>query len=120
MTRAMITVAIDDVTIERDPTGKLRVKDDGITAAKIKDGEVKTEEIATGSVDTDELATGAVTNLKIADATIKSGKLAFGTWEKIVDRVVTGAAVTSIDITADDAGNPLSLDGAKAYLIIFR
>jgi len=70
MTRAMITVAVDDVTIEKDPTGKLRVKDDGITAAKIKDGEVGKAEIATGGVDTDELATAAVTSLKIQDGTV--------------------------------------------------
>lgn len=35
-------------------------------------------------------------------------------WEKIVDEVVTGSAVTSIDITG------LDLDAAKCYMIVFR
>jgi len=86
MTRAMITVATDDITIERDPIGKLRVKDDGITAAKIKDGEVKSGEIASGAVGSAEIATDAVTADEIVNEVWRN-KLIFviptyaGDWE---------------------------------------
>jgi len=104
MTRAMITVAVDDVTIERDPTGKLRVKDDGITA----------EKIASDAVSAAEIATGAITDPDIADNTVTSGKLAFGTWEKVAEVNVTEAAVTTITVTG------LDLDAAKAYMILME
>jgi len=48
------------------------------------------------------------------DASIPPGKLDFGTWEKIVDTTVSGAAVTSITVTG------LDLDAAKAYMILFK
>jgi len=45
---------------------------------------------------------------------LTSDQLAFGTWEKIVETEVTGAAVTSITVTG------LDLDDAKAYVLLFK
>jgi len=116
MTRAMITVAVDDVTIEKDPTGKLRVKDDGITAAKIASDAVAAEEIAsgavgsaelaTGAVDTDQLATSAVTTLKIANGAVSEAKVASGLMVKKSETSPTAILTKSVnevigDYTAD-------------------
>jgi len=49
-----------------------------------------------------------------AAAAITSSKLGFGTWEKVADTVIAGAAVTSIDFSG------LDLDAAKAYMITVR
>jgi len=72
------------------------------------------DKFVSGVVNTTALKAGAVTDAKIATATITSGKLAFGTWEKIVETTVTGTAVTTISITG------LDLDAAKAYLLLLR
>jgi len=44
----------------------------------------------------------------------KSRDLNFGTWEKVAEVTVSGAAVTSIQVTG------LDLDTAKAYMIVFH
>ena len=100
--RIWAETSVDDVTIEVSDTGELRVKDDGIVAAKIAAGAVGSSEIATGAVGTSEIATDGVDSAEIKASAVKAPELATDAVEtaKIKNLHVTSAKLGAGSVTA--------------------
>ena len=63
-----LTERIDDSTIDRDSSRRLRVKDGGIAAAKLATSAVSSAKLAGSAVTTAKIASSAVTDAKLANA----------------------------------------------------
>jgi len=101
MTRAMITVAVDDVTIEKDPTGKLRIKNGGVTSDKLAANAVIAGKIAADAVDAAAIATDAVGSPEIISGSVGDPEIS----SEIKSASLTTALETVKTTIASDAGD---------------
>lgn len=96
----------DETSLELNTgTGKLQVKDSGVTVAKIGTGAVTTAKIADTGVTAAKLASDSVTTAKILDENVTTGKLA--------DDAVTAAKLDATAISGQTslAAYPDDVDG---------
>jgi len=101
MTRAMITVAVDDVTIEKDPVGKLRIKDGGVTSDKLAANAVVAGKIAADAVDAAAIAIDAVGSPEIISGSVGDAEVS----PEIKSLTLTTALETVKTTIASDAGD---------------
>jgi hypothetical protein len=86
----------DETSIEKNTgTGKLQIKDLGVSTAKIADSSVTNAKLGSLSVATANLQTNAVTTIKITDSNVTTAKIAAN--------AVTGAKLNTDAISAQTA-----------------
>lgn len=114
----VLAVNVDGSTLEIS-SDSLRVKDDGITAAKIAADAVGSSELADNAVDTNAIQNGAVTSAKIADGTITTTDLAFDVATQAELDAHTGDTTDAHDASAisiADAGSYYTGTNVEAAL----
>jgi hypothetical protein len=92
------TNAVDDSSVGINGSGKLFVKDDGITTARILNSNVTTAKIADNNVTTAKILDSNVTTAKIVDDGVTQAKIAndaVGADQLASDAVVTASIVDS-------------------------
>lgn len=127
----------DNVTLELDTGGNMRIKDLGVSAAKIAADAVTAPKIAAGAVGNDELAANAVGSGKIAANAVADAEIASHTTSKItspLSRLDTtgtsrgdiiqkgaasferfGAGATGNFLKSQGAGSDVAYDSAVSY-----
>jgi hypothetical protein len=85
------TDVCDGVTIEKDTTQGLRLKDGGVTETKIANGAVTETKIGTGAVTNAKVANDAIDSTKIANGAVTNAKIATNavTGDKIADSAIS-------------------------------
>ncbi len=129
------TNAVDDSSVGINGSGKLFVKDDGITTARILNSNVTTAKIADNAVTTAKILDANVTTAKILDSNVTTAKIADSnvTLAKVAniadDRVlgnISGGAAAPSELTAANVVtmlgtslmNPTSISGSTNTIVL--
>jgi len=129
------TNAVDDSSVGINGSGKLFVKDDGITTARIVNSNVTTAKIADNAVTTAKILDSNVTTAKILDSNVTTAKIANSnvTLAKVAniadDRVlgnISGGAAAPSELTAANVVtmlgtslmNPTSISGSTDSIVL--
>lgn len=94
--------ATDDASLEVNGSGRLQIKDSGVTNAKLGGNAVTASKIANDAVTETKIANNSVTTAKILDGSLTEAKLADDSVStvKILDASVLTAKVADAAITA--------------------
>jgi len=98
------TNAVDDSSVGINGSGKLFVKDDGITTARILNSNVTTAKIADNNVTTAKILDSNVTTAKIADSNVTKAKIENVANLKVLGNT-SGSAAAPQEVTINDTDN---------------
>lgn len=121
----VVSVKVDDSTIEINSNNELQVKDGGISTAKLADDAVTTVKIVDDAVTEDKIADDAVTEEKIEDDAVTTSKINNGavTNSKMADMPGntikgnnTGGSALPQDLSVADVKTMLGLSSAMRYM----
>jgi len=98
------TNAVDDSSVGINGSGKLFVKDDGVTTARILNSNVTTAKIADNNVTTAKILDSNVTTAKIADSNVTKAKIENVANLKVLGNT-SGSAAAPQEVTINDTDN---------------
>ena len=118
------TNAVDDSSVGINGSGKLFVKDDGITTARILNSNVTTAKIADNAVTTAKILDSNVTTAKIADSNVTLAKVANIADDRVLGNISGGAAAPSeltaanvVTMLGTSLMNPTSISGSTNTVV---
>lgn len=119
------TNAVDDSSVGINGSGKLFVKDDGVTTARILNSNVTTDKIADNAVTTAKILNANVTTAKILDSNVTLAKIADIADDRVLGNI-SGSSAAPSELTAANVVtmlgtsliNPTSISGSTDSIVL--
>jgi hypothetical protein len=94
-------VKVDNVTVDKNSSGAVEVKNLGISTSKLADNSITTVKVVDSSITAAKLANNSVSDVKIVDGNVTNTKLAVNSvsTDKVVDSNITEAKLASNSVS---------------------